>query len=339
MPVEIAQFTPHTYTGSLPIARINPRTGKMEIRVNNGFPLLMTERGLMVNSLLRTAEWRLLETEVQMAAGIRLTAVAQLQSRGLVRPVSSLGTLVTEWGRVGEMTQADISMTGQANGEVDRLEYDITGVPIPIVFKEFRIPKRQLEAARLAGNALDTTHAAAASRVVAEKLEDMLINGDSTVFDSRHIYGYTNEPNRNQVVAAGDWGTISNILPTVSAAIAALVAEHYYGPYTLYLDTNQYTEATTSFYSDGSGESAYDRILRIPQITAVLPVDSLDDGEGVLAQLTSDVVDWAQHMDITLVEWLSGDGMMGFFKVMAVAAPRIKSDKSSQSGVAHITGM
>lgn len=339
MPAEIAQFTPQTYTGSRPIGRINSRTGKFEIRVNNGFPQLLTERGLMVNSLLRTAEWRLLETEIQMAAQIRLTAVAQLQSRGLVRPIASLGTLTAEWGRVGEMTAANISMTGQANGEMDRLEYDITGVPIPIVFKEFRIPKRQLEAARLAGNALDTAHAAAASRVVAEKLEDMYINGDTTVFDGRSLYGLTNEPNRNQVVGAGDWGTISNIMPSVTAAIAALTTDHYFGPYILHLDTNQYTEATTSFYSDGSGESAYDRIKRMPQIADVLAVDSLDDGEAVLAQMTSDVVDWVQHMPITLVEWMSGDGMMGFFKVMAVAAPRIKSDKSSQSGVAHITGI
>jgi hypothetical protein len=120
--------------------------------------------------------------------------------------------------------------------------------------------------------------------------------------------------------------------------INAAAADRMHGPFVLYASTNQFTEAATSFYTDGSGESALNRIKRIPQIADVQPNDTLADGSLVLVQMTSDVVDWAQHMGVTVVEWMSADGMVGFFKVLAVGVPRVKADKNNRSGVTHATG-
>jgi hypothetical protein len=171
----------------------------------------------------------------------------------------------------------------------------------------------------------------------------MLFNGRAaTVFDGRTIYGYTTEPNRNTDTAAnyggGDWTTISNIIPTVEGMINAAKTDRHYGPFYLYASGTQYNEATLKRFSDGSGESPADFINRMPQIAGFFPSDTLADGVLNLVQMTSDVVDWAQHIGVTVVEWLSGDGMIGYFKAMAVAAPRVKSDYNSRSGVVHATG-
>lgn len=314
--------------------------GSRPLRVNKkGQVTVQTERGLQVNSLLRADEWQMLDERIQTAARTRLTALNQLRTRGLVRPINSFGVLTTQWSQGGEMTAASADMTGEGRPERDRQDFKIQGRPVPIIYKDFRIPKREMEAARLLGTQLDTSHATEAARVVAEKLEDMLVNGDAgVIFGGNTIYGYTTETNRNTGSATGDWGTITNILPTITAMIAAANGDRYFGPFVLKVATQQYAEISTSFFTDGSGQSALQRALLIPQLEEIIPVDTLAAGSLVLAQMTEDVVDYAEHMGITVVEWMSADGMIGYFRVMAVGTPRVKSDYGSRSGVVHYTG-
>jgi uncharacterized linocin/CFP29 family protein len=330
--LSIGALQPASYLGSRPL-RVNKRTGDVQV---------MTKRGLTVNSLLRRDEWQLLDTRVQQAALTRLRAVEDLRGRGLTVPIGSFGTLTYQWNQASEMTQADISMTGQIAGERDRVDFKIAGRPVPIVYKDFMIPERTLESARLLGNQLDTAHATAAARVVAEKLEDMLVNGSAaTIFDGNTIYGYTTETNRNTDTAAnyggGDWGTISNVVPTVEGMISAANTDRHYGPFVLYASTTQYNQATLNFYTDGSGQTPRDRIMQMPMVEDLRVLDTLADGAILLVQMSEDVVQWAEHMMTTVVEWMSADGMVAFFRVMAVAVPLVKSEYNSRSGIVHAT--
>jgi len=330
---QVSNFTPGSYNGSRPL-RVSAKTGEVQV---------MTERGLIVNSLLRNEEWKLLDTRIQQAALSRLNAMNHLRAAGLVRPVTSFGVLASQYSQASEMDAAQTSMTGQMAGDRGRVEFNLQGVPIPIVFKDFSIPKRQLEAARLLGTQLDTAHATAAGRVVAEKIESMIMNGDSAIiFDGYTVYGYTTEPQRNTDTAAnyggGDWGTISNIVPTVAGMINVAIGDNYFGPYTLYAAKTQFNQANTSFYTDGSGQTALQRVRSMDGIAGAYPNDTLADGVILLVQMTEDVVDYQEHMGISVVEWLSSDGMVGYFRVMAVGAPRMKHDFNNKSGIVHATG-
>lgn len=331
MTIEIAQG-PSQYLGSRPLS-VNKRTGQV---------LVKTERGMMVNSQLTREEWRLLDTTIQPAAKLRLRAVNDLKSRGLTRNIPSLGILTAQYSKGGELTAANVTMTGQGISERDRLDFKLGGVPVPIIFKEFMIPKRQLEASRLTGQPLDTATAEAAVRVVAEEAESLLLNGDSTiVFDGNTIYGYTTAPNRNTDTAAnyggGDWGTISNVVPTIAGMIAAAQGDRMFGPYMIYTATAQYNESALTYYSDGSGNTPLQRIMGLPGVLGMEAVDNLAAGTILLVQMTSDVVLWAEHMDITVLEWMSGDGMVAFFKVMMVATPIVRDDYNTRSGIIHAT--
>lgn len=341
MPIEIVDMTPTTYLGSRP-DWLPPHLKGMAVNKKTGQVRVMTERGIVVNSQLRRDEWQQLETDIQQAALQRLRAVSDLTGRGLTQSIGSLGVLTTQWSQVSELTGATVSMSGQSNAERDRLDFKIAGRPVPVISKEFMIPKRQLEAARLGGMQLDTATGMAASRVVAEEMESMLIDGNAAVvFDGNTIYGYRTEPNRNTSTAAalggGDWGTISNIIPTVAGMVNAAAGDRYYGPFMLYASTTQYNQATLAYYSD-VGDTPRERILKMPQIAGFEVLDLLADGELILAQMTKDVVAWAEHMGITVVEWMAGDGMVSFFKVLAVATPEVKSEYNSRSGIVHVTG-
>ncbi len=326
-------YTPGKYVGSRPLA-VNKHTGQVQIQ---------TPRGMTVNSLLRKDDWQLLDTDIQTVALPILNAVGHVRAAGLVKNLPNIGIMNFQYSQVGQMTAAETNMTGQG-GERDRLDFNLKNFPIPITFKGFDISTRELAASRMNGVPLDTTHAQAASRVVAEALETMLINGNAAMgtFDGGTIFGYTTETNRTTSTAAalggGDWGTISNIIPTIAGAINAAEAVNYNGPFNCYAATTQFNQATLARFADGSGEAPADWIRRLPQISGFYQSTTLADGVVLLVQMESRVVDWAEHMMVKVVEWMSEDGLMGHFKVIAVAAPRVKSDKDSQSGIVHVTG-
>lgn len=331
MSVQIADAKTLNFQGSRPV--INEKTGEVQI---------VTSRGLTVNSALRKYEWEELDAAIVAAAVAPLNMTQRMINAGLVRQLGGLGTLVAQYNKVSETSGANTSISGTGSGQKDLVDYDIAGVPVPVIFKEFEINARYLESSRLLGNGVDVTNAQAAARVVGEKIEDMLINGDTNInLNGSTIYGITNHPNRNTGSATGDWGTISNIVSTVAAMTSTAKGDNYRGPYGLFVADTQYDQAAQSFYTDGSGQSALDRILRLPNISFVDSSAWLDDGEAVLVNLSRDVVELAyvpQYFPAANLEWMSGDGMSNMFKVMAVFAPIVKADYSGRSGIVHITG-
>ena len=66
--------------------------------------LVRTPRGIMVNSLLRENEWKEIDTAALAAARYPLKVVNELRSRGLVRRLGGLGTLVAQWYMRSEVT-------------------------------------------------------------------------------------------------------------------------------------------------------------------------------------------------------------------------------------------
>lgn len=322
--------------GSRPL-RANKRTGQVQV---------MTERGIVVNSLLREDEWQELDKMVKAAALYPLRFVNFLRSKGLVQPLGGLATLQSTWYGSSEMTAATINMTGRGRGERDLPELKQFGVPVPITFKEFSIGKRMLLASRRMGDGIDLTAAAGATRVVAESVENMFINGNGSVLNGTPLYGIRNHPNRITDTATnfggGVWSTITNIVPTVSGMInAAMVTAKHYGPYVLFLPTTQYNIAANSFYTDNTGQTPLERIRKLAGIEDVihLPNDVMTAGEAALIQTTADVIDVGDAMPIQALEWTSGDGFEALFKIFAVTVPRIKATNDGKTGIVHATGL
>jgi uncharacterized linocin/CFP29 family protein len=294
--------------------------------------------GIQNNALLRKDEWKQLDTRVVEVARTRLVGIADLRSRGLTLQLGGLGTLLSEYEKMGDMTAADLDMAGVTGGEKDTLDFTLVGVPVPIVHKDYSINIRRLLASRNQGNALDTLQAQVAARLVADKLESVLFAGAGITVDGNPIYGYTNHPDRNTGTAAGDFGTITNIFPSVNNMVIAAEADNYFGPYVLYVAKTQYAEMR-AVYTDGSGQSAWQRCLdAIPQLAEIKPADILAAGSLVLVTMLPDVVDLAIAQDISNVQWDDLGGMVQNFKVMAAMTPRVKSDDANRSGIVHYTG-
>ncbi len=293
---------------------------------------------LRTNDLLRKEEWIELDRRIVEVARPRLIGIADLQSRGLTLPLGGLGTLISQYEASSDMTPAEISMDGVKEGEEDDQAFNLRSIPVPIIHKDFRLNIRRLEASRRLGDGLDTTQAQIAARRVSDKLEDLLFNGSGLQVDGNRIYGYTTHPNRNIGNAVGPWGTLPNAYDTVLSMIADAQEDHMYGPYVLYVSTNQWPNLL-KVYTDGSGDTVLDRIKKIPGISDVKFATALVIDTALLVQMTSDVVDLAVAQDIVTVEWESKGGMVTHFKVMCCMVPRIKSDYDGRSGIVHYTSL
>lgn len=306
------------------------------------FPARLMANGLNMNALrtndlLRKDEWEKLDQAVVEVARQRLNGIADLMNAGLTHDLGSLGVILSQYEQMSDMDDAERSMSGVKRGTEDSVEFTLKSVPVPITHKDFRINIRRLQASRLLGETVDVSQARTASRLVRDSLEDMLFNGASALqVDGNGISGYTTHSDRG-THSGSDWGTIANIYSDVISMISVAEAANYYGPFVLYVAGTQYGEMR-EVYTDGSGQKALDRVLALPEISAVKPADVLTD-EAVLVQLDSDVVDLAVAEDIMTVQWDHQGGMETNFKVMAAMVPRIKSDANGNSGVVHATGI
>ena len=289
--------------------------------------------GLNVNTLranttlLRKDEWKLLDGAVAGVIRERLVGVADLLSRGLIRNLGGLGVLTVEWERMNDMNDAELDMSGVAPGREDTVSFDIDGVPIPVIHKDYRLDIRRLEASRRSGAALDTIQASIAARKVADKMEDVLFQGHALSSDGYKLYGYTTYPSRNTVNIV-DWSSASaaDVVNDVLHMVDVQFQNGFYGPYTLYLPKNYWMPLMEDYdtYKEGTLMS---RIMQIPNVGQIKVAPKLHDNEVLLVQLTSDVVDWCMGQDITNVPWNSQGGLVQHMKVMCCGAPRMKRQK------------
>lgn len=336
-------------THELQVVGLHTPEGRAAVR-NAGRPIVnkktgqvsfVTPRGLRINSALRKDEWEELDRQVVAEAVAPLNIVRALDQRGLVRRLGSIGTLVAQYNQVSQLTAANVSLRGHASGEKDLVDFDIVGVPVPVIFKEFEIDERVLQSSRMLGDGIDMVNARAAARVVAEQVESIAIDGASGInLNGSSISGLTSHADINTDTATnyggGDWGTITNVLPTIAGMIAAAKTDNYYGPYGIWAATTQYNQATLAYFTDGSGDTPRDRILRLPMVEFFDESPGLADGEVLLVTLSAEVVELAyvsQYWPITNIEWQSGDMMLNQFKVMTVFTPIVKSTHAGRSGI------
>lgn len=307
---------------------------------NNPVAKIRMSRGLVVNSMLRRDEWAQIDAAVIAEAQYPLRAINDVVSRGLRQPLGGIGTMVSQWYMASEVDGATVNMTG-TGGNRDLPDMRQAGAPVPVVFKDFGIDARTLEASRMMGDGLDVTTATAAARVVAETLESLLVNGASVQLNGQSLYGYRTHPDRNTDTATayggGDWGNIDNVMQTIQGMITAAQLDRHYGPFIVYAPPTQYNEAAFPVYTNTT-DTPMTRALRLPQIAGFEMLPTLPDGEILLVQMTRNVVEWAEAMSIQVREWSSGDGMSASFKVMAIATPKVKSTYDRRSGIVHATG-
>lgn len=294
--------------------------------------------GMHHNALLRHDEWLEIDDAVLKTVKTGLVGITDLMNAGLVKRLGGLGTMLSAYEQLSDLTEADVSMEADVPGKEDAQTFEAQYVPIPIIHKDFRISLRRLESSRRMGESIDTTQAEAATRVVREKMESMLFNGHAKKLGGYSIYGYTTHPRRITGTAVGDFGTAGNGYKTMVKALGALADKGFEGPFNVYAASTQYGELLNLLGSVNDYNELTVITRQLPQIASLKRSFDLAAGSIVFAQMTSEVVDLAVAEDVTPIQWDEMGGMLTRFRIMAALAPRIKFDANNNCGVLHYTG-
>lgn len=295
---------------------------------------------------LRKDDWKLLDDVIVKVGRQRLKAVADLRSAGLTFSIpNGMGRTILETETQSDINGASVSMDGIRDNANDRPVFELTGLPLPIIHKDFSYTARQILTSRNGGSPLDTTTAELAARKVAEEAEKLLL-GVSTVADQYAygggtIYGYTDFPSRltRTITAptASGW-TGGTFLQDVLAMMTQARAAFHYGPYVLYVSSawDQYLDDD---FKTNSDKTIRNRVKEVNDLTDIRTLDFLPTAtfDLVLVQMTSDVVREVIGMDMTTVQWETQGGMLINFKVMAILVPQLRADQNSNTGIVHGT--
>lgn len=300
--------------------------------------MVANKDAMVTNSSLLKREWAVLDQIIYEAPRLASSVVTDLAG---LTTTTTLAEQLSQWRVSGERMRPNVNMDGRSRVNQDRTDKTVQAVPLPIVRTDYEIGSRELLSSRTLGTPLDTTEAIEAVQSINEEEARIVLNGAANiVVGGDGIPGYTNFAARDTATAAayggGDFGTISNIRPTFLGMITALTNVFYRGPFRCYISNTQYIQMLAR-YTDGSGQTALDSVLELPQIASVATDDLLADGNLLMVQLTRNVVDRRVALVLTTREWQTPDGQSNMFAVMAAAVQRLKSDYRGNTGIAHAT--
>lgn len=299
--------------------------------------------GLKVMSYLMEDEWKEVDREVIAAAEYPLRVLNDIRSAGLVVPVDPT-VLYSQWYTQGDMTGPTTNMLGRSMADRDLPEIEPDGAPIPMTYKDLSFSTRGIGASRRIGPGIDLTMISLTTRKIAERLESLVLNGDTSVkFNNATLYGILSHPSATSDTATnwggGDWATAGNAEKTIAGVIQSMNDADFRGPFTVYVSETQYNQISMTPATDVP-QTPLQRIESWPSIRSVfsLPTAVLPAGSAVVVQMTRDVLEWAEGQAITVREWQSGNGMEVFLRLMAIGGPRIKARQNGSCGIRIITG-
>jgi uncharacterized linocin/CFP29 family protein len=295
---------------------------------------------LRSNAVLLRDEWKAFDNTIVDITRENLVGVAEVMNRGLVYDLpNALGTLSLEWQELlDDLVEAEVSMSGLNEATKDRLSYGTRAMPIPIIHKEFFYNLRFLEAARRNGRAVDTDHAAVATRKVAEKIEGMLFTGLTIAGSVGAIYGLLNHPQRNTGSSTGAWATMTGeqIVGDIIRMIAIQTVIPFAGPWVLFIPLAAAAHMGDD-YKTASDRTIWDRITAIPGIDRIVATPRLTGNQALLVQMSSDVVQMIDGLQPTMVEWETMGGFEFNFKIIAIMLPRVRATGNLKSGIVHFS--
>lgn len=285
--------------------------------------------------------WRRIDAE---GAGIQrdILAVFNRLSAASSTPVS-MGDLVSFFPKISDSGEVHVSMDGRSEGNADQAIVKYEGTPVPIFDSFARFGWRQMEVVRKAPGGIETETVGNHQRKVAEKLEDMALNGlSSIVVGGATIYGLRNFPQRNTNTHGFDLNAATGAqwLAAIQKLVNALIGDNAFGRVTIFLNYGDWVYADMNEFTAGYPKTILQRLKEINQVAEFVPCSRVPVSELIgIADIGSGK--WGKvlnGMPMTTRPKLrqnpEDDYVIG---VLASAATQFKSDFTGNSQIAHIT--
>lgn len=251
--------------------------------------------------------------------------------------------IVNFYPQVSDSGEVHVSMDGRSEGNADQANVKYVGTPVPVFDSYARFGWRQMEVMRKGGGMIDTSTIANHQRKVAEKMEDVVLNGLSTVsVNGNTIYGLRNFPQRNSGTHGLTLATSTGAqwLAAFKSMLDALIADNAFGRVTVFLNYGDWLSASINEFVAGYPKTILQRLQEIQQIAEILPASKCTANE-ILGIANIGTGEWGtilQAMPMVTRPKARANAEDDYvFGVLAMAAPQFKSDFDGKSQIVHMT--
>jgi uncharacterized linocin/CFP29 family protein len=296
--------------------------------------------------------WIELDRSVVKATRNRLRAWTDLEMASPRGGFNGMAKMTLEYQAMSDPGEAQVYMDALSDGRSDRPLFNLKSVPLPITHSDFWFSQREIAVSRNSGTPLDTTMAEAGARRVAEMIEKTLIGTETGATygtntnehtGTSRVFGYTNFTYRvtKTDLTAPTGSNPEAVMTDILEMIETMTGNGFYGPFILYHSTGYSRYLNDDYFRTGSTSAVRtlrERLMEIEGIQDIRRLDYLTSGyQLILVQMTSDVAQAINGMDITTVQWDGLGGLKQMFKIMAIKVPLLKSPYNGTAGIIHGT--
>lgn len=253
-----------------------------------------------------------------------------------------LGKLVHHFMTVGDSGSVNISLDGRSSAKTDSPVYAYHGTPLPIIDSTFSYGWRDMLAAQSEGYQIDSASRINALRKVAEKLEDLALNGDSSiVVGDAKLYGLRTAPKRMTGQHTYDLkaATPKQVYDVFRAVVEEFHKKLFYAPLTIYVNYSDWFRFSTTDYSEQKSEgSILDKVRTIPQIGNIVPASRVPENEILAIVKRADVYQTLNGMPLVTRPIARHNETDDYsFQVMAAVSLEFKFDAEGNAGYLQFT--
>lgn len=285
--------------------------------------------------------WRRVDTR---AVGIQrdILQVFNRLSAASQTPIG-VGDIVNFYPKVSDSGEVQVNLDGRSEGKADQANVKYEGTPVPIFTSEARFGWRQMEVIRKSPSSIDTDTVGNHQRKVAEKLEDMALNGLPGIqVAGATIYGLRTFPQRATDVHGVDLNgaTGAQWLAAISKVIFKAIGQNAFGKVTIFLNYSDFTYADLNEFVAGYPKTILQRLREISNVAEFVPCSRVPANELLgIADLGSG--NWGTVLSampmVTRPKARLNPEDDYTFGVLAMAAPQFKSDYDGRSTLVQVT--
>lgn len=255
----------------------------------------------------------------------------------------AIGDLVSYFPKIGDSGEVNVSLDGRSEARSDQALVEYEGTPVPIMDSYARFGWRQMAVMQKSSMGLDTETIANHQRRVAETMEDMVLNGNTSIrVGGNRVWGLRTFPGRSTTTHGLDLNgaTGAQWLSTISTVVQRHVAQNAYGRATIFLNWGDWTYASLNEFAANYSKTILQRLREIENVADIVPASKVPVND-VISIAGLETGEWGSILSAMPLTTRPKTRLNPeddyVFGVMAAVAPQFRRDLNGASTIVHLT--